>query len=122
MLRHTREALAPPGVDAPISRVTALVREPGAREPFARLRRSACDALEVLATADDALRLEPLPDDVAILLRLASDLLENGVDIEELEGRLAAPLECGVEAFVDGAVEAGALATNGEHVNAHDEQ
>ena len=80
------------------------------------------DGLEVLAAADDALRLEPLPDDVAVLLRLAPDLLEDRIDVEELEGRLAAALERGVEALVDGAIEAGALAANGEHVDAHDEQ
>ena len=122
VLRHAREPVAPPGVDARIGRVTPLVLQPRAREALARLRRAARDALEVLAAADDALRLEPLPDDVAVLLRLAPDLLEDRVDVEELEGRLAAPLERGVEAFVDGAVEAGALAANGEHVDAHDEQ
>ena len=122
VLRHAREAVAPAGVDARIGRVTPLVRQPRAREALARLRRAARDALEVLAAADDALRLEPLPDDVAVLLRLAPDLLEDRIDIEELEGRLAAPLERGVEALVDSAVEAGALASNGEHVDAHDEQ
>ena len=45
--------------------------------------------LEVLAPADDARRLQPLPDDVAVLLRLAPDLVEDGVDVEELERGLA---------------------------------
>ena len=50
--------------------------------------RSTCESLEVLAAANNALGLESLPDDVAVLLRLAPNLLEDGVDVEELEGAL----------------------------------
>src|SRR5438093_11419572 len=101
MLCHASETFAPTWVDAGISGVTALVIQPCAGEALARRRRAACDCLKVLTTAEDALRLQSFPDDVAILLRLAPDLLEDRVDVEELEGRLAAPLQRGIEAFVN---------------------
>src|SRR4030095_12441347 len=112
----------PAGVAPPRARATPLVLDPGAREALARLRRADRDAFEVLAATNDALCFEPLPDDVAVLLRLTPNLLEDRIDVEEFEGHLAAPPERGIEALVDSAVEAGALPPNGQHVDAHDEQ
>src|SRR5262249_14688319 len=116
------EPLAPARIDAGIGRIATFVLEPGPSEALLGLGRTRGERLEVLTPADDALGLEALPDDLAVLPRLAADLFEDAVDVEELEGRFAATLERRVEAFIDGAVEAGALAAHREHVDAHDEQ
>jgi hypothetical protein len=47
------------------------------------------ERVEVLASADDAIGFEALPHDVSVDARLAPDLLEDAVDVEELEGRAA---------------------------------
>src|SRR5262249_20411257 len=86
------------------------------------LRRASGNGLEFVATTDDALSLEPFPNDVAVLLGLPSHLVEDRVDVEELERRFAPALERNVEAFVDRAIKTGALPADGEHVYAHDEQ
>src|SRR5262245_59634246 len=122
MLCHASEPLAPTRVDTGISGVTALVLQPSAGEALARRSRAARDSLKVLATADDALRLESLPDDVTVLLGLPPDLLENGVDVEELEERLPTAFEGGVETFVNGSVEARRPAANRQHMDADDEE
>jgi hypothetical protein len=90
VLAHALEAVAPPGVDAGVAGAAALVGEPAAGEALAGLRGAAGEGLEVVAAADDAGGLEALPDDVAVVLGLAADLGEDRVDVEELEGLLAA--------------------------------
>lgn len=90
---HALEPLAPARVDTRVGDVATLVLEPGAREALLALDRACGDGLEVLAPADDPLGLEPFPDDVAVLLPLAPDLVEDRIDVEKLEGLLAAPLE-----------------------------
>src|SRR5262249_61113490 len=84
--------------------------------------RSVGRRLEALLPADDALCLEPLPDDVAVLLRLAPDLVEDRFDVQELERRLPTALQGLVEALVHSAIEPRRLAADGQHVDANDEQ
>ena len=84
--------------------------------------RASRDGLEVVAPADDVLGLEALPDDVAVFLRFPADLLEDGFDVQELEGCLASFLERRVEAVVDGAIQARGLSADRQHVDAHDQE
>ena len=122
MVGDALETFAPPRVDSCIGRVSTFVRQPGAYEALPRLCGSSRDCLEVFAPTHDAFGFEAFPYDVAVLLRLTANLVEDRINVEKLKGRLASALEGCVEALVDGAVEPGVLPPNGEHVDAHDEE